>query len=605
MKKLIIIAALAVSFLTFAQDDAEKTSFEEVCSKLDSGGDFYLYLSAEKGIKAFEKQIGMIRELIVAGDDYESDNELRDMVRLIDLGLRFFRQSGLNEISGFGMSSRKESGLYTNKIVVHHYPDEASGSLWSVFGEKAHKLEGLGFLPEDTALAGFTEIKAGMLWEWISTEIEVSGIEKAVEGLREMKSELAADGIDIDSLLASIDGETGLVITLDRQEKTMVPSKGQALLIPQPGLLFVAKVNDSSVFDLIQRKTFNIDHPEKSIARRADSDGRKVLLFVMGIPMIPGPATVVQTEDGYLMAASSMKIIDKALAVREGKAGGLVSTDEFRELSRGIPLDGNGFKYVSSRIATEFLEIQKKTFEKESGNLNMRQKEIIEQLFRDSGDGFRLFSVSSVQEDGFVYHGNCSHSIANMFLMQGFVGSPAIMAGMLLPALSDARTKAREISCASNLKQIGLALRMYSMDHGEKFPVADGVAGFEVLRKQGYLENAQIYICPQSGDKAATPLTEKSVSYVYLGGFSESDSVDIPLAFDKPGNHKRSVNVLFLDGHVQGYRGKFETCVDIVRKVCKDLPEKELRRLMDKADMMDNLLSGGADPALLPAPPDK
>ncbi|MEO0299304.1 MAG: prepilin-type N-terminal cleavage/methylation domain-containing protein, partial [candidate division WOR-3 bacterium] len=38
----------------------------------------------------------------------------------------------------------------------------------------------------------------------------------------------------------------------------------------------------------------------------------------------------------------------------------------------------------------------------------------------------------------------------------------AILAAMLLPALARAREQARRSVCISNLKQIGLALRMYS-----------------------------------------------------------------------------------------------------------------------------------------------
>ncbi|HTH50188.1 MAG TPA: type II secretion system protein, partial [Candidatus Limnocylindria bacterium] len=49
----------------------------------------------------------------------------------------------------------------------------------------------------------------------------------------------------------------------------------------------------------------------------------------------------------------------------------------------------------------------------------------------------------------------------------------AILAGMLLPALSKAKTKAQGISCLSNLKQVQLAWVMYCTDQRDSLPGDD------------------------------------------------------------------------------------------------------------------------------------
>jgi prepilin-type N-terminal cleavage/methylation domain-containing protein len=63
----------------------------------------------------------------------------------------------------------------------------------------------------------------------------------------------------------------------------------------------------------------------------------------------------------------------------------------------------------------------------------------------------------------------------------------AILAGLLLPALAKAKARAQRINCVSNLKQAGLAFRMWSNDHGEKFPwqVKQNDLGVEDYTAQG------------------------------------------------------------------------------------------------------------------------
>ena len=46
----------------------------------------------------------------------------------------------------------------------------------------------------------------------------------------------------------------------------------------------------------------------------------------------------------------------------------------------------------------------------------------------------------------------------------------AVLAGLLLPALGRAKSKARRTQCVSNVKQMGLAYQMWLQDHEDKFP---------------------------------------------------------------------------------------------------------------------------------------
>jgi prepilin-type N-terminal cleavage/methylation domain-containing protein len=49
----------------------------------------------------------------------------------------------------------------------------------------------------------------------------------------------------------------------------------------------------------------------------------------------------------------------------------------------------------------------------------------------------------------------------------------AILASMLLPALARAKSKGKGIACISNLKQIGIAMRIWTDEHEDRYPVAN------------------------------------------------------------------------------------------------------------------------------------
>ena len=154
----------------------------------------------------------------------------------------------------------------------------------------------------------------------------------------------------------------------------------------------------------------------------------------------------------------------------------------------------------------------------------------------------------------------------------------AILAGMLLPALNQAREKARRISCTSNLKQIGLSLKQYAMDYADNFPdgtstINGSTCGYEKLRDSDYLTDYGVYNCPStvtakgtSGQALYFDDTAAQVDYSTAYGMMEGSSdrfgnADSALGTDRhdgdnnsgAANHSDYGNVLFLDGHVKGY----------------------------------------------------
>jgi len=109
----------------------------------------------------------------------------------------------------------------------------------------------------------------------------------------------------------------------------------------------------------------------------------------------------------------------------------------------------------------------------------------------------------------------------------------AILAALLFPVLAAAREKARQITCSSNMRQLGLGLLMYCQDNDERLPGAtDSGAGAGVLGgwvyysqagdavddvpaifdvTQGslypYLKSRQICVCPDDAGGARSGLS--------------------------------------------------------------------------------------------------
>jgi hypothetical protein len=109
----------------------------------------------------------------------------------------------------------------------------------------------------------------------------------------------------------------------------------------------------------------------------------------------------------------------------------------------------------------------------------------------------------------------------------------AVLGAMLLPALASAKRRAQRISSVSNLKQVGLAARIFAGDNGDRLPLS-----FDEMKNE-------------LGTDKITYDTETGQRYTYLGGGMSLDSLkpESVLAYSPIVNGH--CEVLLADGSVQ------------------------------------------------------
>jgi prepilin-type processing-associated H-X9-DG protein len=108
-----------------------------------------------------------------------------------------------------------------------------------------------------------------------------------------------------------------------------------------------------------------------------------------------------------------------------------------------------------------------------------------------------------------------------------------VLGAMLLPALSAAKRKSQRISSVNNLKQVGIAVRLFAGDNGDRLPLS-----FEEMKNE-------------LGTDKITYDVETGLRFTYLGGGMPLDSLkpESVLAYSPIVNGH--CNVLFADGSVE------------------------------------------------------
>jgi hypothetical protein len=412
---------------------AEKNSFDEVTSQLDPGGNLYLYLSTEKVLAGLADKLTSISNFLstVPG--------VADQSGAVGKALDFFgswiKDSGVEQISGVGMSSiARETNFFYSKLIVHHYPGQNQGIIWSVMGKEAHPLNELDLLPEDTAMANFLDLDLPLVWSDLqkrAKQLNVPGATDAMDKWPELFRDKT--GLEWDSVLSSLGGNYGIVLTLDPEKKISLPLPTGAMEIPSPGLAIVMKVNSDVIFNRVDALAKG-----NPLVVRTDTADLKMRTMTLPIPLPIELRPSIARSGDYLFLSTSDTMIEDMLAVKAGKKKGFKSTAEFAHLSQGIPDKGNNFSLVAAQFMKSMTEIQSQALTNQ-GTLSAAQVHAMQSTFSNGTNGGN-FSVGANGPEGWAGYANGSQSLQSA-IIPAVVGI-GVAAAIVIPSLVKAHQAA-------------------------------------------------------------------------------------------------------------------------------------------------------------------
>ncbi len=476
---------------------AEKTSFNEVTAQLDPSGNFYLYLGTAQWLEQLSTKVETWQTNFTGAPDLTPENAT-NINKAFAIVNQLIKDSGIEDMTGLGMSSVEiEKGMFRNKLLLHHYPGNGTGFLWKLCGKEPHPLAGLDLLPADTALAFFLDMDLPLLWTVTQGEVAKSGFPQAQEFFKQLPAQFEAKTqLKWDAVLKSLGGEIGLVLTLSESNTIPIPLPGAAMVIPEPGLLLVLKVNDDTIFNRIDQQLKA--NPQLVSVEQA---GLKMRTMPIPLPFIGTLRPTAASSGGYLLIASSDALVKEALAIKAGKSPGLKGTEEFKRLALNLPDQGNQFTFMSERFGRVLFQVQQQMMNAQLTKGGAAASPPWLQAFYQSRPAF-AYSVGVNTPQGCLMVGNGSQSFANCALLPA-VAVPGILAAIAIPNFVKARATAQQNACINNLRQMDAAKNQWSLEKRKNngdVPTAADITP--------YLFKNQLPVCPAGGSYTIGPVGE-------------------------------------------------------------------------------------------------
>ncbi len=490
---------------------AVKNSFAEVTSHLDPGGNLYMYLGTAQWLDGLSGRVASWRGVVSSLPNVK-DQDRDNLLHAFDLVTNLIKDSGIEEVSGFGMSSVAiETNFYRTKTVMHHYKGRGDGWLWTAFGAQPHELDGLSLLPASTVFAVFCDADAQQLWSGLEKDLTDADITGVADGVAKVKDGFEkGTGLRLDDVLASLGGEFGMLITLNDEKIVSLPGgPGGSMKMPDPGILLAWKVKDDLIFDRLEKAMTN----SRMAVAKTDKEGLKMRTMTVPFPIPITLRPSIARSGDFLFLATSDTLIEQCLAVKNGKDPGLKATDTFKKLAGGVPTQGNRLVYVSKRLGETSLDLQEQIADRASMR-NPAQGQLMQKL-SSLFPPYDLYAVAANTEEGWMMTANGSEDGAKMVMMPTVLVAGAL-AAVAIPNFVKAKARAQENACRSNRQAIQRAKQQWAQQNGKSgtdTPTWDDLAPF--------LSRRTVMNCPSGGTYSINSVGEQPTCSVHSHGSND------------------------------------------------------------------------------------
>ena len=198
---------LTAAILFAAPSFADESSFKETSKFLQSGGEYYNYISGGQ----IKLQLNSLPEIANALKEIQNP-KCKAAADGIAQVIPVLMDSGIMKFDAFGASSFRQGDLFSNRTVYYSKDAKNSGYIWNFIQRENRSFSILKQAPYNTVALAQFRFDFGKLYDFLKTSFQKQNCKDALEFLAMIEEEAKKEGEPLSDVFASLGEEFTLIL---------------------------------------------------------------------------------------------------------------------------------------------------------------------------------------------------------------------------------------------------------------------------------------------------------------------------------------------------------------------------------------------------------